>query len=261
MPGVADFHHGMLILRKPEEIEKIRVSNIMVAQILEALGEKVVEGITTRELDRYAEELALRQGARPAFKGYRGFPYSLCVSVNEEVVHGLPSQRILKNGDLVSLDFGIYFKGYYGDAARTFAIGEPGEEARRLMRVTEESLHLGIEEARVGNRLGDISAAVQNHVEKAGFSVVRDFVGHGIGRNLHEDPQIPNYGRKGRGIALKAGMVLAIEPMVNAGSYKVAVLEDGWTVVTEDGKLSAHFEHSIAITEGGPRILSQSPVS
>lgn len=251
----------MLILRKPEEIEKIRVSNVMVAQTLEALKEKIVAGITTLELDRYAEELARKEGARPAFKGYRGYPFSLCVSVNEEVVHGLPSQRVLKNGDLVSLDFGIYYKGYYGDAARTFAVGEIGTEACRLMRVTEESLYLGIEEARVGNRLGDISAAVQDHVEKAGFSVVRDFVGHGIGRNLHEDPQIPNYGRKGRGVALKAGMVLAIEPMVNAGTYRVAVLEDGWTVVTEDGQLSAHFEHSIAITENGPRILSQSPVS
>jgi methionyl aminopeptidase len=162
----------MLILRKPEEIEKIRVSNIMVAQTLEALKEKIAEGITTLELDRYAEELAHKQGARPAFKGYRGYPFSLCVSVNEEVVHGLPSQRVLKNGDLVSLDFGIYYKGYYGDAARTFAVGEIGTEAQRLMRVTEESLYLGIEEARVGNRLGDISAAVQNHVEKAGFSVV-----------------------------------------------------------------------------------------
>ena len=182
------------------------------------------------------------------------------------VVQGLSSDRyyslvVTGSVKLGEEHYGNYYKGYYGDAARTFAVGEIGTEARRLMQITEESLYLGIEEARVGNRLGDISAAVQNHVENAGFSVVRDFVGHGIGRNLHEDPQIPNYGRKGRGVALKAGMVLAIEPMVNAGTYKVVVQEDGWTVVTEDGQWSAHFEHCIAITENGPRILSQSPVS
>jgi methionyl aminopeptidase len=201
--------------------------------------------------------MARKRGARPAFKGYRDYPFSLCVSVNEEVVHGFPSQRTLKSGDIVSLDFGVRFNGYYGDAALTVAVGTVSETASRLMKVTEESLYLGIEEARVGNRLGDISAAVQGHVEKAGFSVVRDFVGHGIGRNLHEDPQVPNFGKKGRGIVLKAGMVLAIEPMINEGTYKVAVLDDGWTVVTEDRKLSAHFEHSVAITESGPEILSR----
>jgi len=247
----------MVILRKAEEIAKLRASNCIVAEILLEVQGRVAPGVTTLDLDRYSEELARKKGAKPAFKGYRGYPFSLCVSVNNEVVHGLPSQRALAEGDLVSLDFGVCFKGYYGDAAMTICVGSPSDEAARLMRVTEESLYRGIEEARVGNRLGDISAAVQGHVEEAGFSVVRDFVGHGIGRNLHEEPQIPNFGRKGRGVALKAGMVLAIEPMVNAGTYKVAVLPDGWTVVTEDGRLSAHFEHSVAITENGPEILSR----
>lgn len=247
----------MVFLRQPEEIEKIRTSNAIVAEILRALEERVKAGVTTLELDRYAEETARKKGAKPAFKGYRGYPYSLCVSVNCEVVHGQPSQRVLKDGDIVSLDFGVNYNGYYGDAAVTLPVGRVSTEATRLMQVTEESLYRGIEEARAGNRLGDISAAVQGHVEKAGFSVVRDFVGHGIGRNLHEEPQVPNFGKKGRGTALKAGMVLAIEPMVNAGTYKVMVLEDGWTVVTEDGRLSAHFEHSVAITEKGPEILSR----
>jgi len=247
----------MVILRKPEEIAKIKASNIIVAEILAMLRERVQEGVTTLELDRYSEESARKRGAKPAFKGYRDYPYSLCISVNNEVVHGMPSKRALAAGDIVSLDFGVFYKGYYGDAALTVAVGNVSTEAARLMRVTEESLYQGIEEARVGNRLGDISAAVQEHVEKAGFSVVRDFVGHGIGRNLHEEPQIPNYGKRGRGVELKAGMVLAIEPMVNAGTYKVSVLQDGWTVVTEDGKLSAHFEHSVAITENGPEVLSR----
>ena len=247
----------MVFLRQPDEIEKLRASNAIVAEILKALQEKIKAGITTIELDRYAEEMARKRGAKPAFKGYRGYAYALCVSVNCEVVHGQPSQRVLKDGDIVSLDFGVNYNGYYGDAAVTLPVGQVSNEAVRLMRVTEESLYLGIEEAKVGNRLGDISAAVQGHVEESGFSVVRDFVGHGIGRNLHEEPQVPNFGKKGRGPALKAGMVLAIEPMVNAGTYKVNVLEDGWTVVTEDGRLSAHFEHSVAITEKGPDILSR----
>jgi methionyl aminopeptidase len=185
-----------------------------------------------------------------------GYPYSLCISVNSEVVHGLPSNRVLSEGDIVSLDFGAYYKGYYGDAAITVPVGDISEEASRLIHITEQGLYHGIKEAKAGNRLGDISAAVQNCVEEAGFSVVRDFVGHGIGKKLHEEPQIPNYGKRGRGIELKAGMVLAIEPMVNEGTYKVKVTDNGWTVVTEDGKLSAHFEHSIAITKDGPDILS-----
>ena len=246
----------MVILRQPEEIAKIRASNIIVAEILQNLRDRVKPGVTTLELDRYSEEMARKKGAKPAFKGYRGYPFALCISVNEEVVHGMPSARVLVDGDIVSLDFGVNYKGYYGDAALTVAVGKVSEQAGNLMRVTEESLYRGIKEARVGNRLGDISAAVQEHVEKSGFSVVRDFVGHGIGRNLHEEPQIPNYGKKGRGVALKAGMVLAIEPMVNAGTYHVSILSDGWTVVTEDGKLSAHFEHSVAITERGPEVLS-----
>ena len=246
----------MVILRKPAEIAKIKASNVIVAEILQELRERVQAGITTLELDRCAEELARKRGAKPAFKGYRGYPFSLCISINDEVVHGMPSQRILKAGDIASLDFGVNYKGYFGDAALTVAVGAVSEEAAKLIKITEESLYLGISEAKVGNRLGDISASVQGHVEKSGFSVVRDFVGHGIGRNLHEEPQIPNFGKKGRGVELKAGMVLAIEPMVNAGTYKVTVLQDGWTVVTEDGKLSAHFEHSVAITENGPEVLS-----
>ncbi|MCX7816598.1 MAG: type I methionyl aminopeptidase [Syntrophales bacterium] len=248
---------AMIFLRQPDEIEKIRASNIIVAEILQELRGMVVEGIQTRELDRISEELAVKKGAKPAFKGYRGYPFSLCVSVNEEVVHGLPSSRVLTSGDIVSLDFGILYRGYYGDAAITVGVGTISEEASRLIKVTEEALYIGIEEARVGNRLGDISAAIQEHVESAGFSVVREFVGHGIGRSMHEDPQIPNHGTRGRGILLKAGMVFAIEPMVNAGTYHVKVLPDGWTVVTADGKLSAHFEHTIAITENGPVILSK----
>lgn len=247
----------MVILKQPSEIEKIRESNGIVAEILAELKEKVQEGVTTLELDRISEELVLKKGAKPAFKGYRGYPFSLCASINEQVIHGFPSQRVLMEGDIVGLDFGVYYHGYYGDAALTVPVGKISKEASMLLKATEESLDRAIREATVGNRLGDISAAVQKHVEAEGFSVVRDFVGHGIGRNLHEDPQIPNYGIRGRGVALKAGMVLAIEPMVNAGTYKVRILTDGWTAVTADGRLSAHFEHTIAITDHGPEILSR----
>ncbi|HPC00748.1 MAG TPA: type I methionyl aminopeptidase [Syntrophales bacterium] len=247
----------MVFLKRPEEIERLRASNRIVAEVLARLRESVVAGVTTLELNRLSEEMARSRGAVPAFKGYRGYPYALCVSVNDEVVHGMPSaKRVLKEGDIVSIDFGVFYRGYCGDAAITVPVGVVSEEARRLMRVTEESLYRAVDQARVGNRLGDISYAVQDHVERAGFSVVREFVGHGIGREMHEDPQIPNFGRKGRGIVLKAGMVLAIEPMVNAGSYEVRVLADGWTAVTADGSLSAHFEHSVAIMEEGPEILS-----
>ena len=235
----------------------MRKSNALVAVILEELGKKIRPGVKTIELDRLSEQMALRRGARPAFKGYRGYPYSLCTSVNSEVVHGMPSERELQEGDIVSLDFGILRDGYYGDAAVTVPVGEISPEARRLLRVTEEALYRGISAARAGNRIGDISAAIQGHVEAAGFSVVRDLVGHGIGKSLHEDPQVPNYGSSGRGIELKPGMVFAIEPMVNEGTYRVDVLRDGWTVVTADGKLSAHFEHSVAVTENGPVILSR----
>ncbi len=235
----------------------MRKSNALVAVILEELAKKIRPGVKTIELDRLSEQMALKRGARPAFKGYRGYPYSLCTSVNSEVVHGMPSERELKEGDIVSLDFGVLHDGYYGDAAVTVPVGEISPAARRLLRVTEEALYRGISAVRAGNRIGDISAAIQGHVEAAGFSVVRDLVGHGIGKSLHEDPQVPNYGSSGRGIELKPGMVFAIEPMVNEGTYRVDVLRDGWTVVTADGKLSAHFEHSVAVTENGPVILSR----
>lgn len=262
MPGGVERSHqregyiAMIILKRSEEIEKIRKSNIIVSEILRSLKEKIRPGITTLELNHHSEELAKIKGAKPAFKGYRGYPFALCTSVNSEVVHGMPSNRVLKSGDIISLDFGAYYQGYYGDAAITVPVGDVAEKARLLLETTEQSLYDGILQARAGNRLGSISAAVQNRVEAAGFSVVRDFVGHGIGKNLHEEPQVPNYGVSGRGVELKSGMVLAIEPMVNAGTYKVRVLSDGWTVVTEDGQLSAHFEHTVAITDEGPVILS-----
>jgi methionyl aminopeptidase len=247
----------MVILKSRQEIEKMRKSNAIVAAILEEVRKKIRPGIKTIELDRLSEDLALKKGARPAFKGYRGYPYSLCTSVNSEVVHGMPSERELKEGDIISLDFGILNDGYYGDAAVTVPVGDITPAAKRLLKVTEEALYRGITEIKAGNRIGDISAAIQGHVEAAGYSVVRDLVGHGIGKSLHEDPQVPNYGSGGRGIELKPGMVFAIEPMVNEGAYRVEVLRDGWTVVTADGKLSAHFEHSVAITENGPVILSR----
>jgi methionyl aminopeptidase len=247
----------MIILKQPEEIEKMRASARIVAEVLEKLKSAIKPGITTRQLDTLAEDLARRKNANPAFKGYMGYPFSLCTSLNEEVVHGMPSDRVLVEGDIISLDFGVYYQGYYGDAAVTLPVGMISERAARLLRVTEQSLCEAVKEATAGNRLGNISFAVQSIVESAGYSVVRDFVGHGIGQKLHEDPQIPNFGERGRGVVLKAGMVFAIEPMVNEGTYKVKVMPDSWTVVTEDVKLSAHFEHSVAITENGPDILSK----
>jgi methionyl aminopeptidase len=247
----------MVILKLPDEIEKLRTANLIVAEILQEVREKVNPGVTTRELDNLCEQLSRGRRVKPAFKGYRGYPFALCASVNGEVVHGMPSERPLVTGDIVSLDFGVNYQGYFGDAAITVPVGSVSAAVQRLLKATEESLYEGIRQAVVGNRLGDVSAAVQQRVESDGFSVVREFVGHGIGRSLHEDPQIPNYGVRGRGIELKAGMVLAIEPMVNEGSHEVRVLQDGWTVITEDGKLSAHFEHSVAITENGPDILSR----
>jgi methionyl aminopeptidase len=247
----------MVILKLPEEVSRLRTSNQIVAEILSELREKVKPGVTTRELNSLSEELSRKKRVIPAFKGYRGYPFALCTSVNGEVVHGMPSDRPLVSGDILSLDFGVVYKGYYGDAAITVPVGSVSVTAKRLIKVTEKGLYDGIERALAGNRLGDVSAAVQGCVEAAGFSVVRDFVGHGIGKSMHEDPQIPNYGVPGRGIELRPGMVLAIEPMVNEGSYRVKVLSDGWTVVTEDGSLSAHFEHSVAITENGPEILSR----
>ena len=246
----------MINLRTKEEIEKLRRSSRLVAQALLKVREAIRPGVMTAELDRIAEETIRKGGGRPAFKGYRGYPANLCVSVNEEVVHGIPGPRRLQEGDIVSLDLGVLMDGYYGDAAITVPVGKVSEEAQKLIKVTEEALHKGIEKARVGNRLYDISHAIQSWVESFGFSVVRDFVGHGIGRQLHEEPQVPNFGPPNQGPRLMVGMVLAIEPMVNAGGWQVKVREDGWTVVTADGSLSAHFEHTIAITEEGPDILS-----
>ena len=248
----------MIILRSRAEIEKVRAACLIVAEILNRLVEHIKPGISTWELDAISEELASKKHAKPAFKGYHGYPFALCTSVNEEVVHGMPSKRRrLKDGDIISLDFGVVYDGYYGDAARTVPVGEVSEEAERLCTVTEESLYQGISQAITGNRLSDISHAIQDYVEKRGFSVVREFVGHGIGQHLHESPQIPNYGPPGKGVRLKPGMVLAVEPMINAGGPDVEVLEDRWTAVTRDGKLSAHFEHTIAISEEGPLILTQ----
>lgn len=241
----------------------MRAANLIVAEILAELRMRIAPGITTADLGRLAEELIRKKGAQSAFKGYRlrdstPFPAAICLSINEEVVHGIPSpQRVLKEGDVVSMDFGVIYQGFYGDAAVTVGVGEVNGPTLALMRVAEESLHAGIAAVRVGGRLGDVSAAIQERAEGAGFSIVREFVGHGIGRHLHEDPQVPNYGLRDRGIRLREGMVLAIEPMVNAGRPEVVLKADGWTAMTRDGSLSAHFEHSVAITEHGPEVLSR----
>jgi methionyl aminopeptidase len=235
----------------------MRAACQIVAETLSLLRQAVQPGVSLLALNALAEKEAVKYKAKPAFKGYSGYPYSLCCSVNEQVVHGMPSARQLLEGDILSLDFGVLYQGFYGDAAITVPVGEVTQEAQRLIRVTEESLFKGIAAATVNNRLSDISFAVQSHVEGYGFSVVRDFVGHGIGRQLHEGPQIPNYGSPGRGPHLKAGMVLAIEPMINQGTYEVQVLQDGWTAVTADGNLSAHFEHTVAVTDNGPEILTE----
>lgn len=248
----------MVIRKSRAELEKMHRANILVANVLERLKQTIEPGVSTAELDALAEELIRAEGATPAFKGYRGFPASLCVSINNEVVHGIPSpKRILREGDIVSLDVGTIVDGFCGDGAITVPVGSVSEQTKRLLRVTEEALHKGIEQVRAGNRVSDIGHAVQKHVEREGFSVVRDFVGHGIGSQMHEEPQVPNYGEPGRGHRLLPGMVLAIEPMVNAGEHYVKVLPDNWTVVTMDGSQSAHFEHSVAVTDNGPWILSQ----
>jgi methionyl aminopeptidase len=246
----------VIILKSPLEIDKMKVPCRMVAEVLALLEEKVRPGITTLELNDTAEKAAFKYGAKPAFKGYSGYPFSLCCSVNEQVVHGMPSRKELKVGDILSIDFGVLYGGFYGDAAVTLPVGEISPVAARLLKVTEESLYAAIDAARSSHKLSDISYAVQSHVESRGFSVVRDFVGHGIGRSLHESPQVPNFGSPGRGVTLKPGMVLAIEPMINEKGPEVKVLADGWTAVTCDGGLSAHYEHTIAITEHGPEILT-----
>ena len=244
-------------LKSPKEIGAMREAGRIVADTLVLLSAAAKAGVTTLELDRLAQAELSRRGAKPAFLGYRGFPASLCVSINSEVVHGIPSaKRKINDGDLVSLDFGCVVRGFFADAAVTVAVGAATPQARRLIEVTKQSLEKGISAMRADARLGDVSAAVQGHVEAAGFSVVRDFVGHGIGRALHEDPPVPNYGKSGTGLRLAAGMVLAIEPMVNMGACEVDTLEDGWTAVTRDASLSAHFEHTVAIQNDGPEILT-----
>jgi methionyl aminopeptidase len=251
----------MITLKSPDEIEIMRAANVIVAEVLAELRAMVRPGVTTGELDRVAEELTRKKGAIPAFKGYtvagRVYPASLCASINDEVVHGIPSgTRTLREGDIIGLDYGVIYRGYYGDSAVTVGVGAVSAQAEALMRTTREALEAGIGAARPGARLGDVSSAIQSHAESRRFSVVRDFVGHGIGKRLHEDPQVPNFGQPDRGIRLREGMVLAIEPMLNAGGPEVELKEDGWTAVTSDGSLSAHFEHSVAIVERGPYVLS-----
>ena len=246
----------MIMKKRADELEKMRRAGRVVGEALEILQKAVRPGVTTAELDEIAEREIRARGAIPSFKGYRGFPATICTSLNSEIVHGIPGKRVLKEGDLMKLDCGAIVEGYHGDAAVTIAVGEVSPEALKLIEATERALQAGIAEARPGNRIHDIGAAVQTVAEGAGFSVVREYVGHGIGRALHEDPPVPNYGKPGTGLALEAGLVIAIEPMVNVGSYGTRLLPDGWTVVTADGALSAHFEHTIAITDDGPEVLT-----
>ena len=249
----------MIILKSKEEVELLRKSNQIVANLLSDLRERIKPGITAIELDAYVEKRIREKGAIPAFKGYRNFPANLCISINDQVVHGIPNSRRLNEGDIVSLDLGVILNGFYGDAAITVPVGKISKEAKKLLDVAEKALYKGIEQARTEKRLYDISHAIQTWVEGNGFSVVRDFVGHGVGRELHEDPQIPNFGSPDRGVQLKEGMVLALEPMVNVGTWEIRVEPDGWTAVTKDGSLSAHFEHTIAVTQDGPDILTMIP--
>ncbi len=253
---------GKVPIKSEHEIGLMRESGKLVAEVLSLIGSRVKPGITTGELDEIAEEYIRSNGGEPAFKGYGSdknnlFPATLCISVDEEVVHGVPDGRVLREGQIVSIDVGVLKDGYFGDSARTFAVGRISEEKQRLLRITEESLYKGIEKAAAGNKLHDLSAAVQEHVESAGFSVVRDLVGHGIGKELHEEPAVPNFGTRGSGLTLREGMTLAIEPMVNAGTYEVVVAPDGWTVRTSDGKPSAHFEHTIVVRNGEAEILTR----
>lgn len=246
----------MIYIRSPKEVAKIGTSSRIVADTLALIGEEIRPGITTRRLDHLAEDYIRSCDAQPAFKGYNGFPATICTSIDEEVVHGIPGKRELREGEIIGIDVGVLKDGYYGDAAYTFAVGRVDETRQSLMNVTEESLYIGIEQARSGNHLSDIGHAIQTYVESQGFSVVRTLVGHGIGTQLHEAPEVPNYGDPGRGPLLKTGMCLAIEPMVNAGTFEVEPLADGWTIVTKDHKPSAHYEHTIAITDNDPLILS-----
>jgi methionyl aminopeptidase len=244
-------------IKSPREIDILHKAGKILSSIIKELNRSLKSGMTTGEIDAVAEQLIADHNVRPAFKGYRGYPASVCVSVNQEVVHGIPGKRVIRDGDIVSLDIGIIYENYYSDAAITVGLGEIAKDLQRLLEVTEESLYKGIAEAKVNNHLSDISFAVQHYIESHHFSVVRDFVGHGIGRSLHEEPEIPNFGPPHYGPVLKEGMVLAIEPMVNMGTWKTRVTENGWTVETLDGKPSAHFEHTVAVTESGPVILTQ----
>ncbi len=246
----------MILLKTAEEIEQLRASNLLVSKTLAELAAAIRPGVTTRSLDKLAEEYIRDHGGIPGFLGYNGFPSTLCTSTNDEVVHGIPSDYVLKEGDILSVDCGVKLEGYFGDSAYTFAIGEPDPAWKELMIATEESLYRGIEKVRTRNRIGDIGHAVQSHAEKAGYSVVREMVGHGLGQNLHEEPEVPNFGRKGSGVKLKPGMVICIEPMINLGSRYIQQDADGWTIRTRDGQPSAHFELAVAVTGGEPDVLS-----
>ena len=245
-----------IIYKSPPEIEKIAEAGRVVAEVLDLISENIRPGVATKMLDDLAAEHFRKRNAKSAFLGYQGYPASICVSIDDEVVHGIPDKRKLVGRQIVSVDVGAVLDGYYADSARSFAVGEINDDAEKLLKITEEALSVGIKSFVIGNRLGDLSAAIQSFTEREGFSVVRDLVGHGIGRKMHEEPQVPNFGEPGTGIEFKEGLVLAIEPMINAGNYRVRMLTDGWTVVTDDGSLSAHFEHTIAITSNGPRILT-----
>ncbi|MCP4581616.1 MAG: type I methionyl aminopeptidase [candidate division Zixibacteria bacterium] len=247
----------MIVYKSPKEIEKIRAAGAIVSKTLKLLFENLRPGITTQKLDGIAEDYIRSQEAVPSFKGYNGFPGSICVSIDDEVVHGIPGPRKLKEGQIVGIDVGVYKDGYHGDSAWTFTVGEIDDELKKLMMIGEECLRKSIKEVKVGNRLGDIGHAIQTHAEKHGYSVVRDLVGHGIGKELHEEPQVPHYGNARAGLELKPGLVIAIEPMINAGVFQVKMLDDNWTIVTADGKRSVHFEHTIAVTENGPMILTK----
>lgn len=248
----------MIIIKTPREIEIMRESGKILAKVLKKVAKAVKPGITTQELNRLAKELVLKYSALPSFEGYKGYPAALCTSVNEEIVHGIPSKRKLKSGDIVGLDLGVLYKGYYTDAAVTVPVGKVSPEVSRLIKVTKKALEVGIEKVRAGNHIGDISAAIQKYVEAQDFSVVRNLVGHGVGKHVHEEPQIPNYGRPGTGEELKIGMTLALEPMVNMGGYQTRQAQDGWTFITQDKSFAAHFEHTVVVTKKAPRILTNS---
>jgi len=248
-----------ITIKSRAELDIMRVAGRITAETLALLRDMVQPGITTRDLDRAAYKALKARGAEPSFKGYQGFPGSICTSVNDEVVHAIPGKRVLREGDIIKIDLGASYRGYHGDATITVPVGEVSDEARRLMRVCEEALWRGIEQTRAGNRLGDISHAIQTYVESHGFSVVRDYGGHGLGRELHEEPHLPHYGPPGHGVPLRVGMVLTIEPMINAGGKETRLLDDGWTVVTADGSLSAQYEHTVAITENGPEVFTLLP--